>query len=71
LESAKREKLADEIRKIFSKICVSMDLIKQYSDQTGREFYKKCHTQIMSTPNINCVEPCPLGNLGLGLHYLF
>jgi len=48
-----REKLADEISKniLQVKSAVSMDLIKQYSDQTGREnFIKSATLQIMSTP---------------------
>lgn len=52
-ESVPREKLADEVSKnlLQVKSGVSMDLIKQYSDQTGREnFIRTATLQIMSTP---------------------
>ena len=52
-ETVPREKLADEISKniLQVKSAVSMDLIKQYSDQTGRKnFIKSATLQIMSTP---------------------
>jgi hypothetical protein len=52
-ESVPREKLADEISKSLLQVKpgVSMDLIKQYSDQTGREnFIKTATLQIMITP---------------------
>jgi len=52
-ESVPREKLAETISKILlqTKQGVSPDLIKQYSDETGREnFIKTATLQIMSTP---------------------
>ena len=52
-ESIPRENLAETISKILLQVKsgVSMDLIKQYSDQTGREnFIKTATLQIMSTP---------------------
>lgn len=52
-ESVPREKLADEVTKNLLQIKpnVSMDIIKQYSDQTGREnFIRTATLQIMSTP---------------------
>ncbi len=52
-ESVVREKLADEISKTLLQVKsgVSMDLIKQYSDQTGREnFIKTATLQVMSLP---------------------
>ncbi len=52
-ESVPRENLAENISKILlqTKSSVSMDLIKQFSDQTGREnFIKTATMQIMCTP---------------------
>ena len=52
-ESVPRENLADTISKILlqAKSRVSIDIIKQFSDQTGREnFIKTATLQIMSTP---------------------
>jgi uncharacterized protein (DUF1800 family) len=52
-ESIPREQLADSIAKYLLQIKsrVSTELIKQYSDQTGREnFIKTATLQIMSTP---------------------
>lgn len=52
-ESVPREKLADEISRSLLQVKsgVSMELIKQYSDQTGREnFIRTATLQIMSTP---------------------
>ena len=52
-ESTPRENLAENISKILlqTKSGVSMDLIKQFSDQTGREnFIKTATLQIMCTP---------------------
>jgi hypothetical protein len=52
-ESTPREVLADTIAKILLQVKpgVSMDLIKQYADQSGREnFIKTATIQIMSTP---------------------
>ncbi len=52
-ESTPRENLADAIAKTLLQVKsgVSMDLIKQYADQTGREnFIKTATLQIMSTP---------------------
>jgi hypothetical protein len=48
-----REKLGEEISKTLLQVKsgVSMDLIKQFSDQTGREnFIRTATLQIMSTP---------------------
>lgn len=52
-ESVPRENLAIAISKILlqAKSGVSMDLIRQYADQTGREnFIKTAAIQVMSTP---------------------
>lgn len=52
-ESVPRENLAETISKILlqTKSRVSMDVIKQYADQTGREnFIKTATMQVMSTP---------------------
>ena len=52
-ESVPRENLAETISKILlqTKSSVSLDLIKQFSDQTGREnFIKTATMQIMCTP---------------------
>ncbi|MBL7746725.1 MAG: DUF1800 family protein, partial [Chitinophagaceae bacterium] len=52
-ESTPRENLADSIAKTLLQVKpgVSMDLVKQYADQTGREnFIKTATLQIMSTP---------------------
>ncbi len=52
-ESVPRENLADSISKTLlqTKSRVDLDLVKQYSDQTGREnFIKTATLQIMSTP---------------------
>ena len=52
-ESTPRENLAEKISTILlqTKLGVSVDLIKQYSDQTGREnFIKTATLQVMSTP---------------------
>lgn len=52
-ESVPRENLAEVISKILlqTKSRVSMDIIKQYADQTGREnFIKTATMQVMSTP---------------------
>lgn len=52
-ESIPRENLADAIAKILLQVKpgVSMDLIRQYADQSGREsFIKTATLQIMSTP---------------------
>ena len=52
-ESVPRENLAETISKVLlqTKSSVSMDLIKQFSDQTGREnFIKTATMQIMCTP---------------------
>ena len=52
-ESVPRENLAETISKILLQVksSVSMDLIKQFSDQTGREnFIKTATLQIMCTP---------------------
>lgn len=52
-ESVPRENLAENISKVLlqTKSSVSMDLIKQFSDQTGREnFIKTATMQIMCTP---------------------
>lgn len=52
-ESVPRENLAETISKILlqTKSRVSMDIIKQYADQTGREnFIKTATMQVMSTP---------------------
>jgi uncharacterized protein (DUF1800 family) len=52
-ESVPRENLAISISKILlqTKSGVSMDLIRQYADQTGREnFIKTAAIQVMSTP---------------------
>jgi len=52
-ESVPRENLAEAISKILlqTKSRVSMDIIKQYADQTGREnFIKTATLQVMSTP---------------------
>ena len=52
-ESTPRENLAETISKILlqTKSGVSMDLIKQFSDQSGREnFIKTATLQIMCTP---------------------
>lgn len=52
-ESTPRENLADSVSRILLQVKpgVSMDLIKQYADQSGREIFIKTATlQIMSTP---------------------
>jgi uncharacterized protein (DUF1800 family) len=52
-ESVPRENLAETISKVLlqTKSSVSIDLIKQFSDQTGREnFIKTATMQIMCTP---------------------
>ncbi|MCX6318363.1 MAG: DUF1800 domain-containing protein [Bacteroidetes bacterium] len=52
-ESTPRENLADTMAKILLQVKpgVSMDLIKQYADQSGRDIFIKTATiQIMSTP---------------------
>jgi hypothetical protein len=52
-ESTERENLAETISRILlqTKSGVGMDIIKQYSDQSGREnFIKTATLQIMSTP---------------------
>lgn len=52
-ESVPRENLTETISKILlqTKSRVSMDIIKQYADQTGREnFIKTATLQVMSTP---------------------
>ncbi len=52
-ESTEREALAETISKVLlqTKSRVSMDTIKQFADQTGREnFIKTATLQIMSTP---------------------
>ncbi len=52
-ESVPRENLADKISTTLLQVksSVSMDLIKQYSDQSGREnFIKTATMQVMSTP---------------------
>ena len=52
-EAVPREKLGEEVSKnlLQVKSSVSMDLIKQYSDQTGREnFIRTATLQVMSTP---------------------
>ena len=52
-EAVPREKLADEVSNNLLQVKpgISMDLIKQYSDQTGREnFIRTATLQIMSTP---------------------
>lgn len=52
-ESVPRENLADAVSKVLlqTKGSVDLNLIKQYSDQTGREnFIKTATLQIMSTP---------------------
>jgi len=52
-ESTPRENLGETISKVLLQVksSVSMDLIKQFSDQTGREnFIKTATLQVMSTP---------------------
>jgi uncharacterized protein (DUF1800 family) len=52
-ESVEREKLVENISKTLlqTKSSVGMDLVKKYSDETGREnFIKTATIQIMSTP---------------------
>jgi uncharacterized protein (DUF1800 family) len=53
LESVEKEKLVDSVSRLLlqTKNIVSADLIKQYSDASGREnFIKTATIQIMSTP---------------------